>query len=382
MIRAAGSSVEALGKDSSPSEFPNSAAPVRALVVTNMYPTPERKASGVFIEQQVAGLRLAGVEVDVLVIDRSGRGMQVYFQMDGPVRERLESFRPDLIHVMYGGIMAQRIVDKPWGVPVVVTFHGSDLLGENLSGYWRKLISHYGIHCSQRAARKADGIVTVSRLLRDELPEDVDRAKVRIIPCGIDLNRFKPMDPVECRSQLGWPEGVVHILFPSSSGDPVKQPDLALAAVTRLQQFGVPAQIHFMSGIPNDQVPAWFNASNCLLLTSLHEGSPTVVKEALACNVPVVSVNVGDVADRIEGIDGCYLAESNPRDLAQKLRLLQPQTIRVAGRQRVQELAHTAIAERLKEFYQQLVRASVHPKRASSVAVRSAQPKEDALRGI
>jgi glycosyltransferase involved in cell wall biosynthesis len=99
----------------------------------------------------------------------------------------------------------------------------------------------------------------------------------------------------------------------------------------------------------------WLNASNVLLLTSLTEGSPNIVKEALACDLPVVSVEVGDVSERIREIEGCYLALSEPDDLATKLRMVHSGPGRVPGRVRMQGLSLEQVALRLRDFYSELL---------------------------
>ncbi len=321
------------------------------LAVTNIFPTDAHPTQGVFVAQQINGLREIGVKVDVFYVDRAGKGMSVYLRMLKSLNATVQKVQPALLHVMYGGVMADRVVRWNSHCPTIVTFHGSDLLGENFSGRWRRWISHYGVRCSRRAARNAQGVVVVSQRLKQALPGGLDESKVRVIPCGIDLDRFKPMDKLACQRQLGWHDRSFHILFPSNNGDPVKRPWLAFEAVEKLNRAGVSTELHHMRGISNSVVPIWMNASDALLLTSVHEGSPTVVKEALACGVPVVSVDVGDVAERIKGILGCHLALPEPEDLASKLRLVQQAGGRVSAREKIQELSVKNIALKLERFY-------------------------------
>jgi teichuronic acid biosynthesis glycosyltransferase TuaC len=328
---------------------------MRILAVTNMYPTRHTPASGVFIEQLIKGLKQIGLEVDLIFVDRTQRGMSVYLGLRRHLRAKIAHFRPDVVHVMYGGVMADQVTQAVYNSPTVVTFHGSDLLGEHLSGSIRKLLASYGVWASWRAARRANGIVVVSKILQDTLPKDVDRSKTRIIPCGIDLERFKPLNRDVCRNSLGWSSEHFHVLFPTNAGDPVKRPGLARAAVEAVNRLGIHAEMHQLQGVPNHQVPVWLNASDVVLLTSLHEGSPTIIKEALACNVPVVSVDVGDVCERIQGIAGCYLALPDPDDLADKLLLIHTGPHRVEGRSNIQAFSLERIALRLKEFYGEVV---------------------------
>jgi glycosyltransferase involved in cell wall biosynthesis len=324
---------------------------MRVLAVTNMYPTPQTPAAGTFVEQQIQGLRQVGLEVEVMFVDRLQAGMKAYVALRKHLQQKIAQCQPHIVHVMYGGIMAEQVTKKVQDRPTVVTFHGSDLLGEHLSGFLRRCIAGYGVRASWKAARRADRIVVVAKILQDALPADVHRSKVRIIPCGIDLDRFTPVSQEECRSRLHWADDRFHILFPSHPGNTVKRYDLARAAVAALSRRGISVEMHSLQGIPNAAVPLWFNASDVVLLTSRHEGSPTVIKEALACNVPIVSVEVGDVRERIEGIEGCYLASSEPNDLAAKLQLVHDGLRRVAGRVKVQGLSLRETALQLKEFY-------------------------------
>src|SRR5579859_3228090 len=167
---------------------------MRILAVTNMYPSPAFPGRGVFVEEQVKGLRSIGLEVRVLFVDRREEGPLVYYRLRNKIAAAVAEFEPDVIHVMYGGVMADQIVRRHHARPVVVTFHGSDLLGENLSGWRRKIISRYGVYCSKRAAKAAEGMIIVARHLAGALKGAATTEKVRLIPCGIDLERFKPMD--------------------------------------------------------------------------------------------------------------------------------------------------------------------------------------------
>jgi glycosyltransferase involved in cell wall biosynthesis len=320
-----------------------------------MYPSPERPGSGVFVEQQVKGLLSRGMDVQVMFLDRRTRGPSVYYRVAPMLERTLADFAPDVVHLMYGGVMADQVTKQRGLPPTVVTFHGSDLLGENLSGLARKLISNYGVHCSRKAARRANGIIVVARHLLKALGRGVPAGKAQVIPCGVDLARFKPLDQRLCRDQLGWASGEFHILFATSEGDPVKRPELARAAVGLFDSKHGCVKFHIMSGTPNSEVPQWLNAADVLLLTSKHEGSPTIVKEALACGLPIVSVNVGDVAERIEGIDGCHLAEAEPAALARKLELVLERRRRLDCREKLHELSSETIAGKLDHFYREII---------------------------
>jgi glycosyltransferase involved in cell wall biosynthesis len=319
-----------------------------------MYPSEAFPGRGVFVREQVKGLCAIGLEVSVVFVERRQEGPMAYYRMQNTIRNAVGGFDPDAIHVMYGGVMADQIARRQYVRPLVVTFHGSDLLGENLSGWARKIISRYGVYCSRRAAKAADGVVVVARHLMRALNGTVSTDKVRLVPCGIDLDRFKPMDPFVCKQRLGWNTRSFHVLFASSNGDPVKRPWLAKEAVAQVSKSDRPPELHFLTGISNAEVPVWLNASDALLLTSMHEGSPTVVKEALACGLPVVSVEVGDVAERIVGIEGCHLARPEPADLAAKLCLVRRRDRRLDCGEWLKELSILTAAQKLKRCYEEI----------------------------
>ena len=332
---------------------------MRVLAVTNLYPTDSNPALGTYVEQQVRGLRNVGVEVEVLYINRQERGPGTYVTVPERVRDSVRRVDPDVVHVMYGGVMADRVTRAVKHRPMVVTFHGSDLVGEIVSSRLRRLLASYGVICSHRAARRATGIVVVSRELWNALPANISRNKVRIIPCGIDTTRFRPLERSRCRVELGWPDDRFHVLFNVNGDDPVKQPGLARGAVEELKRTGIPVELQEMRRLPYGEIPTRLNGGDVLLLTSRHEGSPTIVKEALACNLPVVSVDVGDVGEQISGIDGCYLASPNPEDLAAKLRLVYQGPRRVEGHGKMETtLSIDRIAQRLKQFYTELCKGS------------------------
>jgi glycosyltransferase involved in cell wall biosynthesis len=174
------------------------------------------------------------------------------------------------------------------------------------------------------------------------------------------------------------------VLFASGNGDPVKRPWLASAAVAKINREGRKVELHFLSGVQNSEVPAWLNAGDVLLLTSLHEGSPTVVKEALACGLPVVSVDVGDVAERIGHIKGCYLAPAESEILAEKLCLVRLDGKRIDCGAQITELSSLHAAHKLAEYYAELLRR-YNPQRAAEPTRRislSLTPIDEGGRGF
>lgn len=331
---------------------------MHALVVTNMFPTAEVPNAGPFIAAQVESLRSAGVDVDVLHIERTqGRG--VYRGLRERVQQLVSELEPDLIHVMYGGVMADAVTRALPTKPVLVSFCGTDLLAGRANGVVGSLALRYGALASRRAARRATGIIVKSRNLFEALPSGVDKSRVWIVPNGVDITRFRPLDRAACQRQLGWDLDSRHVLFPAPPARPEKRYSLAEASVDLLNSNGPPVELHALDGVPHEDVPAWINAANVVVLTSAHEGSPNAVKEALACNVPIVSVDVGDVRERIAGIDGCFVAAPSPADLADKLRRCLERREPIEGRERVAELSLESIAAEVHRIYALLMNETV-----------------------
>jgi glycosyltransferase involved in cell wall biosynthesis len=147
------------------------------------------------------------------------------------------------------------------------------------------------------------------------------KKKSRILTCGVDLDLFKPGDRKEARSFLGWSLNEQVILFVcSEAGLPaVKRPELARAVAAKVNEKLPRTRLEIVSGRPQQQLPAYYRAADLLLLTSASEGSPNVVKEALACNLPVVSTRVGDVPELLNGLQNCHLCDPDVDSLSESV---------------------------------------------------------------
>jgi glycosyltransferase involved in cell wall biosynthesis len=180
--------------------------------------------------------------------------------------------------------------------------HGSDVLGSKLESL-----------CSRGISRVADAVIVVSEEMRRRIPGIV-------IPCGVDLDVFKPYNRAEARARLGWPQDRYLILFPFDPARLVKRYDLAKAAVAQLVEEGVDATLVTVSSVANREMPWYYSAADVMLLCSDREGSPTSVKEALACNLPVVTTDVGDVRELLSGIAGIRICTQEVGTIARNLR--------------------------------------------------------------
>jgi glycosyltransferase involved in cell wall biosynthesis len=176
-----------------------------------------------------------------------------------------------------------------------------------------------------------------------------------LIPMGVDLAMFKPAPREEARKQLGLPPDKRLVLFVAHPLNYIKRYDLAQAAVQLLRLDSPDVDLIAVYQAPHETVPTYMNACDALVLTSTYEASPCVIKEAMACNLPIVSVNVGDVAERIDGVEGCYLCEPTPQDIAAKLRRVLQDGHRPDSRAKIAELSLQNVGRRVIAVYQDVL---------------------------
>lgn len=174
-----------------------------------------------------------------------------------------------------------------------------------------------------------------------------------IVPCGIDLDDYPPTDRNQARSSLDWQADRHFILFSGSFDNRIKNAPLAKAAVRMLDQ----ATLVELKGYSRSQVATLMSAADAIVMTSLTEGSPQVIKEAMACGCPVVSVDVGDVKDLTRGVDGCYIAERTPESVASCLRQAIEFGKRTEGRKviEVRGLTNETVAKKLLDIYNTVI---------------------------
>lgn len=242
-------------------------------------------------------------------------------------RRRVREFRPDIVHAHYGTVTGLFTVLASTA-PVVITFHGSDLNPTPTDGVLRDLL---GRAFSQWAAFFAAGIICVSEGLRQRLWWRRDEA--RVLPMGVDLAMFRPMDRAACRAELGWSDTERHVIF-NGNNPALKRLDLAERTVELLRARGVPVRLHVLQGgIEPHRMPVLLNAADALLLCSDREGSPTMVKEAMACGLPVVTNDVGDVRERLRDVRPGAVVAQDPTALADALESVLRGPVRSNGRE-------------------------------------------------
>jgi glycosyltransferase involved in cell wall biosynthesis len=248
------------------------------------------------IDQQRAVLERHGVRFEQLVVPgdiETGNGHRVrdYVRFAPQVlRHSLDSF--DLVHANYG-LTAPMALAQP-RLPVVLSLWGTDLEGP------------FG-PVSRACARLCEAVVVMSTRMAHSLGQDCT-----VIPHGVDLEKFRPVARARAREAVGWESGANIVLFPYSTDRTVKDHDRAVGLVDRAAaRIDGSIDLRTISGVSHDQMPAYLNAADLLLLSSKREGSPNTVKEALACNTPVVATDVGDVRKRAGSVEGSTVSDDD-----------------------------------------------------------------------
>lgn len=297
------------------------------------------KSEGIspIIYAQLTSLTDQGVQVDIFTIN--GKGFNGYLEAILPLRKKLLTNNYNLVHAHYSlsGIVAALAGSKF----LVVSLMGSDLISSRL---YRYLILFFKRFFWDKLIVKSF-----------DMKENISLPDAEIVPNGVNLLIFQQQNKFEAQKELGWDPSKKHILFPSDPSRPEKNYKLFREAKELLSDRTIMA--HSLFNAPHTSVPIYLNASDVIVLTSLYEGSPNVIKEAMACNCPIVSTEVGDVKWILEDTDGCYISKFNTDDVAEKIRKALDFGQRTNGRDRIINLGLDSIhiAEKIISIYNNVI---------------------------
>lgn len=269
-----------------------------------------------------------------------GKGIRGYLKNVKPLREKIREWKPDIIHAHYGlcGMVAVLAARKK--VPVVITCHNGETLSRNAN-----IISSI-------AVRHVDYTICVAQHIYDKLYLKPKRYCIQ--PCGIDLRDLPIVDKAEAMKKMNLPADKINILFGGSFSNARKNAPLAQAAIALLNREDI--NLIEMRGYDRRQVNLLLNACDMLLLPTKSEGSPQVLKEAMACNCPIVATDVADISYLLQGVTNSYVASFDPADVADKIKRVIECGERTNGRQRIEELHldNPQVAERLIKIYENM----------------------------
>lgn len=306
-----------------------------------------------FIKTQGESLRDIGVDVQYFLV--CGKGIFGYLKASIELKNYLKKQFIDIIHAHYGwcGIVALLSRQKQ---KIVVSFMGDDIVGTVGKNLQYTLIGNVVAWLNIFLARHFYDYVIVKS---DDLLSRINRNKnIAVIPNGVDFNSFYEIYSADIQKKVEFKVGKKCIVFVSNPSRPEKNYELANQAVLRAD---IPdTELLPIYNIPNHNLVYYYNTAACLVLTSFHEGSPNVIKEAMACNCPIVSTDVGDVSWVFGKTEGCFVASFDPQDFAAKIKLaidFVKQKGRTKGRERIFELGLDAktVAKKILAVYRKVI---------------------------
>ncbi len=324
-----------------------------ALRVLAVIPGEGEGASMIFAKRQVTAVGREGIACEAFFLE-SRTSPWALAALFVRLRRRLRQMRPDVVHAHYGTVTGLFTALAAGRTPLVITYRGSDLNWLPSESGPRAWLGHV---FSQLAALRAARIVCVSNRLKKRLWWRRDR--VTVLPSGVDPAVFYPVPQAAARRRLGWPAAGRVVLFNAGRSPANKRLDLAEEACRRATRALPGLRLEVLRGeVPPERIPLLMNAADCLLLASDAEGSPNVILEALASNLPIVSVAAGDVAERLAGVAGTRVVARNPEDLARGLLDLLRRPQRSPGRSHAEPYFTGRIARDLARLYQEAARAA------------------------
>jgi len=290
----------------------------------------------VIVRNQGKSLKNEGLEVDYFMVKS---GLAGYLSSIPKIRRTYKKGNYDLAHAHYSlsGFIAALARCKP----LVVSLMGSDVFQ---SRFIRIFIRFFYYHRWDKTIVKTN-----------QMKARLKISKAVTIPNGVDLKTFSPIPKKDARKYLNYPECKTMILFISGLNRHEKNLELAKAAIKAVHNDNI--ELRHIYNVPNNEIPYYLNSADALLLTSKWEGSVNVIKEAMACNVPIVATNVGDIEWIIGDTEGCYITSNDPNDIAEKIKAALAYGGRTEGRRRVIKLgldSHT-IAGKIIAVYRDIV---------------------------
>lgn len=282
------------------------------------------------VREQARCLKEAGFRISFFGVDK--RGVTGYLKAIFLLRRLLHRRSFDVVHAHYG--LCGMVASLACARPLVVSLMGSDVLG---SLWLRWMVGFFAAWIWPEVVVKSVEMANAPGL-----------SNAKVIPNGVDISLFREIPREQARKKSGVQKGKV-VLWPAAPDREVKDYELAVRVMEKLKRQD--CHLLAVEKVPFCDMPFYFNSADVVLVTSRHEGSPNVVKEALACNVPVVSTQVGDAEHWLGGIDGCCLCDPDPVSLAKGLEKAFRSNGRCQGRSRVEEVSADKITKKLITLY-------------------------------
>ena len=292
-----------------------------------------------FVYEQGEALRTLGNEVEYFLVD--GKGLLSYFKARRPLLDKIREFAPDIVHAHYGLSGITAVLQNK--VPVVTTFHNGETLGfwQNIFSSFFSLRASYMVYVAQHIYEK-----TFFKRKRD----------YAILPCGVDLDECAITDYKQARLELGFDVGKKYVLFGGAFDNLRKNYPLLKNGIELLHRDDIVTKE--MKGLSRAEVSKLLCACDLFALPTKSEGSPQALKEAMACNCPIMATDVADIKYLLGDIEGHFICSFEPKDVAAVLAEALSFDSRTKGRERIMELGleNQQVAERLMNIYKNVLK--------------------------
>lgn len=303
------------------------------------------------VKNQGDSLQQAGINIDYFTV--KGKGVTGYLRNAKHLKVYLKENKYDLLHAHYG-LCGLVIILANKTLPMLLSLMGSDANGEYNSKGRLSSISYLNMLATKLSAFKTDHVIVKSDNIREKIGF---KKQVSVVPNGVDLGKFRPVEKSMARKKLRLELDQKIILFLGNKNVTGKNFSLAITAARLLDEK---IQLLAPHPVANNQVAVYLNACDVLLLTSTLEGSPNIIKEAMAVNCPIVATDVGDVRWVLGDTKGCFIASFDPADVADKIRRaidFSEKHGRTNGRNRIKELGldSTTIAKKIVTIYENVL---------------------------
>ncbi len=294
-------------------------------------------AVSLLVKNQIKSIQENGIDTAIFPI--IGKGLRGYLSNIFLLKKHLKISQYDLIHAHYA--LSGYVAALAGAKPLIVSLMGSDLsLNKKnmlqkffIKKYWNKTI-----------------------VKSNKMKESLGKCLVKVIPNGVNIDKFIPLAKEEALKNAEWNSSCQHILFAANPKRPEKNFQLTQNAFDRIKLNKI--QLHCLDKVPTELMPFYYNAAEVVVLTSLREGSPNVIKEAMSCNRPIVATAVGDVAEIIGGVAGCFLCDFDPKDLENKILLALKFNCSTLGREKIiaMGLDDQTIAKKIISIYRDIAK--------------------------
>jgi len=306
---------------------------MKVLFLTNMYPHKRHPYFGIFVKEQFEYLHdHYDMDMDLFVLN--GQSSLHKYLNPLVLYQKIKDFEPDIIHVHYGLTGLPLLLIAPFikNKKIIATYHGSDVNGSKAVFFISKMLNKY-----------ADYNIAVSQQIFEKINQLSE--KCVWIPCGIDDIFLDDQEPVERKNA---------VIFPGSPRRAVKNYPLFEEMMDVLKKkYGLTPEVILFDSKSRAEVKKSLKEAKCLVMTSLSEGSPQVIKEAIACDTPIVSTPVGDVPHLIENLDNCYIAQ-NAEDLAEKVACVFASEYHAFPEERKKRLSNVYVCDQIVGLYKEL----------------------------